>query len=177
MITKGRSSKGVNFCTSGVACAHLLFAILWLQKEAQLWLNQISMGLYCQFITLQLPELEVQELEEHDGFDDHPLSSKPHSPTMPQASPIKAFLQLLEIAWLNSRRHLELVQSLSKPPQASPLPIQRASVDLEETEEEHKCKNFLNAHHFLNCLCYHLLLHTKNWSSISIVSTFTQFPK
>jgi hypothetical protein len=135
------------------------------------------MGLYCQFITLQLPELEVQELEEHDGFDDHPLSSKPHSPTMPQASPIKAFLQLLEIAWLNSRRHLELVQSLSKPPQASPLPIQRASVDLEETEEEHKCKNFLNAHHFLNCLCYHLLLHTKNWSSISIVSTFTQFPK
>jgi hypothetical protein len=78
---------------------------------------------------LQLPELEVQELEEHDGFDDHPLSSKPHSPTMPQASPIRAFLQLLEIAWL-----------------------QRASVDLEETEEEHKCKNFLNAHHFLNCL-------------------------
>jgi hypothetical protein len=124
-----------------------------------------------------LPELEVQELEEHDGFDDHSLNNKPHSLKMPQASTMKAFLQLLEIAWLNSRRHLELVQSLSKPPQASPLPIQRASVDLEETEEEHKCKNFLNAHCFFNCLCYHSLFHTKSLSSISIVSTFTQFPK
>jgi hypothetical protein len=40
VITKGRSPKGVNFCTSRDAWAHLLFAILWLQKVAQLWLNQ-----------------------------------------------------------------------------------------------------------------------------------------
>jgi len=59
---------------------------------------------------LQLAEVEVQELEQHDGFYDHLLSSMPNSPTMPPASPIKAFLKLPEIAQLNNRRHLELVQ-------------------------------------------------------------------
>jgi len=81
--------------------------------------------------------LEVQELEQHDGFYDHPLNSKPDSATMPPASPVKAFLKLPEIAQLNSRRHLELVWSLSKPPQAASPAIQRAFVDLEETEEAH----------------------------------------
>jgi hypothetical protein len=49
------------------------------------------------------------------------------------------------------------VKSFSKPPQASSSPIQRPFVDLEGTEEAHKCKNFLSAHHFLNPLYYHLL--------------------
>jgi hypothetical protein len=88
-------------------------------------------------IFLQLSELEVRELEEHDGFEDHhPISSKPHSPTMSPASPIQAFLKPPEIAQLNSRRHSENLVSFSKLPQSSPPPIQRAFVDLEETEEE-----------------------------------------
>ncbi len=102
---------------------------------------------------MQLAEVEVQELEQHDGFHDHPLSSMPDSPTMPPASPIKAFLKLPEIAQLNNRRHLELVQCFVKPPQATSPAVQRAFVDLEETEEAHKCKNFLDATHFFNCLC------------------------
>jgi hypothetical protein len=84
------------------------------------------------------------------------FSGKPYSPPMPPASPIKAFLKLPDIAQFNSRRHLLLVQSLSKPPQASSPPIQRPFVDLEETKAQ-KCKNFLSDHHFLNCLCYHFL--------------------
>jgi hypothetical protein len=72
----------------------------------------------------------------------------PDSPTMPPASPIKAFLKLPEIAQLSNRRHLELVQCFVKPPQATSPAIQRAFVHLEESEEAHKCKNFLNAAHF-----------------------------
>jgi len=95
-------------------------------------LNRVILSIF-----LQLSELEVRELEEHDGFEDHhPISSKPHSPTMSPASPIQAFLKPPEIAQLHSRRHSENLVSFSKLPQSSPPPIQRAFVGLEETEEE-----------------------------------------
>jgi hypothetical protein len=123
--------------------------LLWLQNVTQLWFNQ----------NLNRVVLSIYNLAVGRSWSSRAWTAwwVPWSCLIvlqcPPASPIKAFLKLPEIAQLNNRRHLELVKCFVKPPQATSPAIQRAFVDLEETEEAHKCKNFLNAPHFFNCLC------------------------